>query len=293
VRPLPQVDGVEHRHVDLGGLRLHVAEAGGGDPLLLVHGWPQHWFEWRRLIPELAGRYRVICPDLRGFGWSDAPPGRYEKETLARDLLGLLDALGLDRVRLVGHDWGGFTGFLACLRAPERFERFAALSIVTPWFRPALSLATLRGVAYQSAIIAPLLGRRIAAHPAFVRTLFRRGSSRRAAWTSDELATYADQFREPERASATVALYRSFQLLEVWPMAFGRYADRRLTVPTLAMYGEHDPVVRASAFKRAESHADSLRVERIAGAGHFLPEEVPEVVLERLVPFLAASDAGP
>jgi pimeloyl-ACP methyl ester carboxylesterase len=287
VRELPRVDGVAHRDVDLGGLRLHVAEAGGGDPLVMVHGWPQHWFAWRKLIPELAGRYRVICPDLRGFGWSDAPPGRYEKETLASDLLRLMDVLELDRVRVVGHDWGGLAGFLACLRAPERFERFAALGIVSPWFRPAFSLATLAGIAYQAAIIAPLIGGRIAAHPLFTRTLIRRGSARPDGWTSAELSTYADQFSEPERARASVALYRSFQFLEVWPMAFGRYANRRLSVPTLAMYGEHDPVVRESAFKRAERHADSLRVERISGAGHFLPEEVPEVMLDRLLPFLS------
>jgi pimeloyl-ACP methyl ester carboxylesterase len=287
VRELPEVEGVEHRWIDLGGLRLHVAEAGAGDPLVMVHGWPQHWFEWRDLIPELAGRYRVICPDLRGFGWSDAPPGRYEKETLAGDLLGLLDVLELERVRLVGHDWGGFAGFLACLRAPERFERFAALSIVSPWFRPSLSLGTLAGVAYQFPLIAPVLGRRVGGRPAFVRLLLRAGSTR--PWTDEQLATYADQFHEPERTRATLALYRSFQLRELWPIAFGKYANRRLTVPTLAMYGEHDRVVRGVAFARAERHADSLRVERLAGAGHFIPEEAPEVVLDHLLRFLSSS----
>src|SRR6059058_6686702 len=98
----PAVEGVEvtHRYVDIGGLRMHVAEAGEGEPLVMLHGWPQHWYLWRHQIPELSKRYRVICPDLRGFGWSDAPAGRYEKETLAADLIALLDALGLERVRL-------------------------------------------------------------------------------------------------------------------------------------------------------------------------------------------------
>jgi pimeloyl-ACP methyl ester carboxylesterase len=287
VRQLPEVDGVEHRWVELGGLQLHLAEAGAGEPLVMVHGWPQHWFSWRLLIPELAERYRVICPDLRGFGWSDAPPGRYEKETLARDLVRLLDVLELDRVRLVGHDWGGLAGFLACLRAPERFERFAPLSIVSPWFRPSVSLATLSGIAYQLPLIAPVLGERVGGRPSFVRMLLRGGSTRR--WTEAELATYADQFREPERSRATVALYRSFQVLEVWPMAFGRYANERLTVPTLAIYGEHDPVVKSAAFKQAEKHADSLKVVELPGRGHFIPEEAPDEVLGHLVPFLAPS----
>jgi pimeloyl-ACP methyl ester carboxylesterase len=287
VRPLPQVEGVEHRHVKIGGLRVHVAEAGAGEPLVMVHGWPQHWLEWRRLIPELAGRYRVICPDLRGFGWSDAPRGRYEKETLAGDLLGLLDALGLARVRLVGHDWGGLIGYLACLRAPERFERLAVLSIVSPWYRPPISPRLIAAASYQFVLMAPVVGRWIAGRPAFVRTLIRTGSARRDAWPPDVLASYADQFREPARAAASVALYRSFQLLELWPMAFGRYAGRRLQVPTLGMYGERDPVAGESAFAGAQRHADSLQVERIAGAGHFIPEEAPEAVLGLLMPFMA------
>ena len=88
-RPLPELPGVEHRFVDAGGLRVHVAEAGSGDPLVLQHGWPQHWLAWSKLIPALAEDYRVICPDLRGLGWSDAPPEGYEKEQLASDLLAL------------------------------------------------------------------------------------------------------------------------------------------------------------------------------------------------------------
>ena len=73
-RPFPEVEGVQHRFIEAGGLRMHVAEAGQGDPLVLLHGWPQHWYEWRHQIPVLSQHYRVICPDLRGLGWSDAPP---------------------------------------------------------------------------------------------------------------------------------------------------------------------------------------------------------------------------
>ena len=95
---LPHVDGVEHRFVDAGGVRLHVAEAGEGRPLLLVHGWPQHWYEWRGLVAELAGERRLIMPDLRGFGWSDVPPGPIDPDVFVRDLIALLDALGLEQV---------------------------------------------------------------------------------------------------------------------------------------------------------------------------------------------------
>jgi pimeloyl-ACP methyl ester carboxylesterase len=78
-------------------VRLHVAEAGAGEPLVMIHGWPQNSYEYRHPIPALSAHYRVICPDLRGFGWSDAPPQGYEKCRLVRDLLALLDALEVDR----------------------------------------------------------------------------------------------------------------------------------------------------------------------------------------------------
>ncbi len=82
---MPDVDGVQHRFVDVEGIRLHVAEAGEGEPLLMLHGWPQNWFMWRHLVPALGGRYRLLMPDLRGFGWSDAPASGYGTERLATD----------------------------------------------------------------------------------------------------------------------------------------------------------------------------------------------------------------
>ena len=123
---LPEVDGVRHRWVEAHGLRFHLAEAGEGDKVVLcLHGWPQHWYEWRFLLPRLAAAgHRVIAMDLRGFGWSDAPRDGYEKENLATDVLAVLDELGIGRVKLVGHDWGGWIGYLLCLRAPERFKQY-------------------------------------------------------------------------------------------------------------------------------------------------------------------------
>src|SRR4051812_6314308 len=103
--PMPEVPGVEHHWVDVRGLRVHYAEAGEGEPVLLMHGWPQHWWSWRELIGPLSERYRVICPDTRGMGWTSAPRHGYGARDLADDLHALLDVLGLDGVRLAGHDW--------------------------------------------------------------------------------------------------------------------------------------------------------------------------------------------
>jgi pimeloyl-ACP methyl ester carboxylesterase len=91
----PELAGVRHRFIAAAGIEFHLAEAGSGEPLVLLHGWPQHWYMWRHQIPALAERYRVICIDLPGFGWSGVKDGGYEKERLAADIMSVLDAIGV------------------------------------------------------------------------------------------------------------------------------------------------------------------------------------------------------
>ena len=110
---MPHLDGVRHHYVDVRGARIHVAELGSGPPVVLLHGWPQHWWCWHGVMERLQDGARLLALDMRGFGWSEATPGGYEKAELAEDVIGVLDALGLDRVDLVGHDWGGVAGVLA------------------------------------------------------------------------------------------------------------------------------------------------------------------------------------
>jgi pimeloyl-ACP methyl ester carboxylesterase len=130
---LPAGTQVSHGPVQVDGLRLHYVDAGAGDPLVLLHGWPQHWWSWREVIAPLASRYRVICPDIRGLGWSEGGASDYSLARLAADLIGLLDALGIERTRLVGHDWGAAIGYEACLGWPERFEAYMPIGGLTPW----------------------------------------------------------------------------------------------------------------------------------------------------------------
>jgi pimeloyl-ACP methyl ester carboxylesterase len=285
---MPAVPGatVAHRRVALpGGPTLHVAEAGDGPPLVLIHGWPQHWWAWRRLLPALAAEHRVLCPDLRGLGWSDAPSGAYAKEQWAADVVALLDGLDLDRVDLVGHDWGGLVALLAALRAPERVRTVAALSILHPWPRaPAPSLRALVPLAYQLPLATPLAGEQLLRRlPVFVRELIRRGSHSDHRWRDDELDAYADVLRMPERARASSAIYRTFLLREIGPLAAGRYGDRRLEMPALMLTGAADPVVGPALLEGLERHAGAgARTQTIERAGHFLPEERPEAVLAAL-----------
>jgi len=288
-RPLPQLPGVEHRFVDAAGIRMHVAEAGAGDPVLLLHGWPQHWWMWRKLILPLAEHYRVLAPDLRGFGWTDAPPGRYHKHRFAADVIALVDALGIERFHLVGHDWGGIAGFELCLRHPERVRRFLALGTVHPWTPVDLrTIAATWRFWYQWVISAPFAGRLLVrGFPAFAARASSFWTVNDDAWSDEDRALFLDQFRERERAEATVSLYRSIPRHESVPAIRGSALGGRLTVPTLFLHGRGDGAISPALLRGYEPHADDMRLELIDGCGHFLPEECPETVLESALGFLA------
>jgi len=281
---VPGVD-VEHRYVDARGLRVHVALAGpdSGDPVVLVHGWPQHWWIWRGVMPALVDAgYRCICIDLRGHGWTDAPPDGYEKEQFASDVLATLDALGVERFKLVGHDWGGFAAFLIGLRAPERVEKLLAVSIMHPWIRrqggPVDLIKGLLGASYQFVIASPVLGKQVVQRTPFIKTAISRGSA--YSLPDDVSSAYADRWKEPDRAGATVAIYRAFLLRELTAILRGRYRDQRLRVPAVLVYGKRDPVISAERLTGWEEHADDMRVGEIDG-GHFLPDEQPDLVAEQ------------
>lgn len=281
---MPELSGVEHREVALGDVRLHVAQAGSGPPLLLLHGWPQHWWSWRHLIGPLSERYAVLVPDLRGWGWSQAPRGTYAKRTFMTDVVALLDHEGHDQVRVIGHDWGAYTAFLLALEHPERVQRMITLDIVPPWPGPR-GLHLLGApvfLSYQMVLASPLGVPVLTRRPGFVRGLMRVASGPDMRWSEADLNLYAEVLTEADRARASSACYRTFLLREIPAILQGRYRPSQLKVPTLLLMGE------ASSLKRTFDPQPSanLAVEAIPRSGHFLPEEAPAAVLEAADRFL-------
>jgi pimeloyl-ACP methyl ester carboxylesterase len=271
--PPPELPGVRHDYVDVNGLRTHVALAGAEDrpPIVLVHGWPQNWWSWRHVIPQLADRFRVIAPDLRGHGWTEAPADGYEKAQLAADVLGLLDALGIDRVVWVGHDWGGFAGLLAALGSPERIERMLMLCVPHLWTeRDPRQLALM--LSYQGPLSLPILGPRVANPMARRIVQAGRGGDRLA---EAEVSVFADHL--PPRV--TVAMYRTFLTRELGSIARGRYANQTLQVPTTLLFGERDLVTRTLAGGPVDGQPQ-LHVEPVAGVAHWLPEQRPQAIVD-------------
>jgi pimeloyl-ACP methyl ester carboxylesterase len=286
---LPALSGVEHAYVDLPGLRMHVAEAGEGEPVLLLHGFPQHWWEWRGIIPRLAPHYRVICPDLRGAGWTDAPAEGYTSAQQGVDVLSLLDHLGLDRVRLVAHDWSAIVGFQLAIEHPERISQYVSLSVPHPWFRfPPAMLRSAWRLWFMPVIATPGLGARLLGrgNQPLARYLLETDVAEHA-FSAEDREAFLAPLRQPERARAGSALYRRLILPEMRRIASGAYRGSRLTVPTRVLYGPADPAIVPEVHDGHEAYADDLTVEPIEGAAHFMADERPDAVADRILAFFA------
>jgi pimeloyl-ACP methyl ester carboxylesterase len=279
---MPYVEGVEHHFTQVDGVRLHHAEAGEGPPLVLVHGWPQHWWCWRELIGPLAESYRVICPDIRGMGWSEAPPSGYSRSRLVADLFELLDSLGIERVRFVGHDWGLALGYQAALADPDRFERLVPMAGPHPW-SPSGAPLRLYLRPWHIYVNPTPLGRLAVRSLGFPKLLMR--DWRRAGrFTAEEEEIFAAPLRRPESANATMLRYRALVTRDI-AYFVRNHKQLRLRVPTLHLNGADDPLTQAVP-DSYRPYADDLRLELVPDCGHFLADEQPGWVLDRLLEFM-------
>jgi pimeloyl-ACP methyl ester carboxylesterase len=226
-------------------------------------------------------------PDLRGLGWTEVTDDGYEKENLARDQIALLDALGIERVKLMGHDWGGYAGFLMCLLAPERVEQFVPLNIVHPWPKPTpLGFLNIWRLSYQVPLVLPLVGPRATRKRGFIKLMLN--GARRGVFSDEELEAFEAPYREPARAVASSKYYRAFQLHDLPLLVRGHWRQYRLTVPTLMLFGTGDFAIPTSSLEGYEAYADDMRIELVPDTGHFVVDAAPDVVAERALEFFEA-----
>jgi pimeloyl-ACP methyl ester carboxylesterase len=282
---LPALPGVEHHWMDVrsnsGPVRLHLAEAGSGTPVLLLHGWPQHWWCWRRVINQLSDHYRLVVPDLRGFGWSEAPGRGYTPAAFARDAVALLDALDLTRAHVIGHDWGGFTGFLLGLHHPERVDRLLLCNSPGPWARLSPRVAVgLRRAWYAGLVATPILGERVLARPSFIPWFLRLGGQV-ALFPDADAALYADQFRDRARTAASSRLYRSYLRLAQAILLRRAFEGQRLQAPTRLLFGADDFYIPVAVLEEVEAHGVDLTLEVVKGCSHWMPEERPDLIADQ------------
>jgi pimeloyl-ACP methyl ester carboxylesterase len=265
--------------VDTNGIRIHAATTGQGPVILLLHGFPDTHMVWRKQLPALAGAgFRVIAPDLRGYGRSDAPPHvlDYTLDKIRADVLGLLDGLKIDKVHLVGHDWGSIIGWQLATMAPQRIERFATLSAGHP-----------KAIAHAG-ILQQL---RMAYIPLFCVPGIAEGMLKAADWfalrqfTSEagQAELWKRELGAPGRLTAALNYYRANLKLAL-PQSYPR-----VKVPVMGIWSDRDPALGEKQMRDSAHYVDGeFRFERIHDADHWLQLTAHERVNALLLDFFGA-----
>jgi pimeloyl-ACP methyl ester carboxylesterase len=287
--------------IPTNGIRLKVHDEGAGPAVVLCHGFPELGFSWRHQVgPLVEAGFRVLVPDMRGFGGSSAPPGPdgYDVETLAADMTGLLDALGLGDAAFVGHDWGAAVVWHLGLTAPERARAVAGLSVPIVPRAPAPPIEILRRRLGEDFYMV-WFQKPGEADAALARDV-RRTLGARELWTPEWAASDAPSPRPPwldeeeldayvgefERTGFTGGLNWYRNLDRNWRLA-EPLVGRRIEVPALFIAGAKDPVLRfMSAEHLGEMLADLRGNVLIEGAGHWIQQEEPGRVNDELLGFL-------
>lgn len=286
---------VTHHFVDLPRLRMHYVEVGQGPLVVLLHGFPENWWSWRYQLQPLADAgFRVIAPDLRGYGETDKH-GPYDLDTLADDVCHLIESLGERRAKIVGHDWGGGVAWHLAAKRPEFCERLVVLNCPHPVVMrkkllSAPSLSQLKKSWYFFFFLVPgvpewLLTRKDAGN--LVRTL-KASSIDRHHCSPEELRPFRDGIQRPGAAKAMVDWYRTIVGHSLThPFSQPVYDD--ITAETLLIWGMKDPALGyADLVPGTERYVPRLRVEQVPNCGHFVQSERPEHVNPALVKFLKA-----
>ena len=255
---------------------MHCVLAGPADgrPVVLLHGFPEFWYGMKNQIGPLASAgFRVIVPDQRGYNRSDRPVRvrDYTRTTLTADILGLLDALGLERASLVGHDWGGMVAWSTALHHPDRVERLAAIDIPHPvvFARALRRPRQLKKSWYILLFQVPrlpeyLLGKDRAA--ALVN-LMRRGTAR-GALTDEDLERYRRTYTRPGAITAMLNWYRAAARYRSEPLG-----TRRPRMPVLVLWGERDMALGQEMARASADMCRHGRAKVYPGAGHFLQHD--------------------
>lgn len=282
--------GVEALRLRTNGVELDAVAAGpaGGPLVVLLHGFPEFWYGWRRQIgPLAAAGLRVLVPDQRGYNRSSKPPGRraYVLDTLAEDVLGLASALGRERFAVVGHDWGGVVAWHLAARNPQRIERAAVLNAPHPATLHSYMLAHPSQAArswYVGFFQAPLLPEAVLGAGDF--SGLRQSldaTARPGTFTAEDAARYRAAWRQPGALTAMLNWYRAL------PLAAGSARPGRVEVPVRVVWGDRDAYLDRGLAEAGLALCDHGEAFHLGSATHWVQHDEPGRVSQLLVEFLA------
>jgi pimeloyl-ACP methyl ester carboxylesterase len=295
--------GVTHHFVDgTGGVRLHCAEVGEASPdrlpVVLLHGFPEFWYTWRRQMPALAeAGFHAVAPDLRGYNLSDKPPrvSDYRIELLAADVAAVVRRVagGRGRAHVVGHDWGGVVAWHLAMHHPDVVEKLVILNAPHPaaYLRELRRPRQLVRSWYAFFFQVPRAPEALIRLRNFrsLRDLFRRGPARPGAFNEGDIDRYVEAFSQPGALTAALNYYRA--AFRGGPAGVAR-SVRTIDIPTLLVWGERDRYLVPHLTRGLERWVTRLRVERLPGATHWVQHDDPETVNRLLLAFFEAGREG-
>ncbi len=275
-----------HHTAFVNGVRLHYVTSGQGDPVVLLHGWPQTWYQWRKIIPALAERYTVLAPDMRGLGDSSKPAGGYDKRTIADDIYKLVHYLGWERIFLVGHDWGGPVAYAYACAHPEEVRRLVILDVMIPGAGleeiPQMSRrGGLWHISFHSVRDLPealIAGKECI----YLSWFYRTAAYNPAAISEEDINEYVRCYSAPGGLRAGFEYYRA-----LWDDVDHNKenAKTKLKMPVLALGGEQSFGIRTLTSMQAL--AENVQGGVVERCGHWIAEERPDFLVEKLLAFFA------
>jgi pimeloyl-ACP methyl ester carboxylesterase len=289
---------IKHGFANVGDVRLHYAECGTGEDLvILLHGFPEFWYSWRHQLPVLGRRYHVIAPDMRGYNLSDKPARveDYRMELLVQDVVGLIRSFGKDKAAIVAHDWGAGVAWAVAQRHPEVVSRLVAMQVPPPaaW-RANFTLRQMRHSWYMFFFQIPRLPEWWASANDFAKVgkMYKETSARSDAFTDEDIEVYKEALRQPGALTAGINYYRANVFKTLFRDGAETPAVGRIRVPTLFIYGEQDHAVLPETVRDLGRFIDAPYSElRIPDSGHWVQNEAPAEVNEALLRFLGDDSA--
>jgi pimeloyl-ACP methyl ester carboxylesterase len=280
--------GVRHEQVRAAGVNLHVARAGDGLPVILLHGFPENWTTWRHQIGPLADAgLSVLAPDLRGYHLSDRPAGResYHLRHLVDDIAALVRHTGHPRAHIVGHDWGGIIAWTFAGEYPELLDKLVILN--APHMQRFLEKVRRPPQMLRSSYIGffqlPLLPERaLAAHDfMLLRRIFTHTPARKNTYSAADIDEYVASMSRPGALTASLNYYRANM-----GSGFALARKVRTQAETLVIWGERDPALGTELLERLDEFAPRVRIHRIRDVAHWVQNEAAEEVNRMLLNFL-------
>ncbi len=285
-----------HEYVEVNGLKFHCVTMGEGPLLVLLHGFPQNWYAWHKLIPDLAKKYKVVAPDLRGYNETEKPPkvSDYQIDLLVSDVVGIIKHYGAKSARIASHDWGAAVAWALAFTHPEMVEKLVIINVPHP-AKLALALTgrnprqMLRSwyiFFFQLPWIAEKMltankGRNVA-------RMLKGATINRAAFSREELDFYREAMLRPGAARATVNWYRAaFRNLR-GQNAIKKKGAAEIKSPTLIIWGEQDVALGKELTYGMERWIKApFEIKYVPDSGHFVIEEKPEEVKQWITEFMA------